>query len=184
MGLAGGIDSYAYVNDSPSTLVDPLGLCKIYMRFTLHFFLGAAWNHTFLETVEPTGETLFFRGGPERFPLLGNLVTVHGPLLSNADIRGDVETFYSERVSDRETYVLLDDGLPCDCYNASFGMTLGEINRAHHSYNLLGFNSNYSAYRAAYLAGLNPPPPPGFTPGWLLYKQPLPIEIPRLSAPH
>jgi RHS repeat-associated protein len=158
MGLYAGLNTYGYANSGPLSFADPLGLCKIELRFKLiPWFSFRHFYHAFIVTNDHEGPPMYFRGGPT------------GGNTSFGDIGTNYGT-YVPGTKDFEVHniklVILDNDEPCDCYNSSFAGTLDRIKNAHFSYNPLTRNSNSVAGTALTAAGLNVGPLPVDAPGF------------------
>jgi RHS repeat-associated protein len=183
IGLAAGINVYGYAANDPGVVTDPFGLCKIFLRFAVNYEVYKAFNHAFIETVNPNGERNFYRAGPERLSPFdwGNIIVNSGDEFSSTNIAKDISNYRGEKK--KESYTLLfqpaSANESCACYERAFSAALNQIQNQKIPYDPFGFNSNYSAYRAAHLGGLSPPPPPGYTPGWELWP-----NLPSPPSPH
>jgi uncharacterized protein RhaS with RHS repeats len=60
---SGDLNFFRYAGNSPTNATDPIGLCKVLVRFT------KVWGwlpvyHAYIVAVDPSGQMMGFRGGP------------------------------------------------------------------------------------------------------------------------
>lgn len=135
---AGSYSTCAYVNDNPIANIDPLGLCKVEIRFKRVPLVG--WMgiyHAYVITTDPDGSENYFRGGPSGSmnwsSFWGNVATRYGKYLPNTQ---DWPT------QPRPSMTLLIDGAPCACENKKFQDILDKIQNADIPYGPGERNSN------------------------------------------
>lgn len=153
---SGDVNFYAYVGDNPTNAADPLGLCKVIVRFTKVFSWLPAY-HAYIVTIDPSGQMMGFRGGPGEN---GNIATTYGPYDKYfTDFEpGDPATGKCKKV--------LDDNKPCTRINYLLETALDNVETANIPYYALGPNSNSVVPYALGSAGLPIPTPPVWAPGW------------------
>jgi hypothetical protein len=154
IGIAGGINQFAYVGGDPVNGVDPAGLAKIYIGYKTIPLTGNEAYHTFVLVVdEKTGKGTAFRGGPVGPGSLGKLVSGIGDWCKNA------ATDYP--VGNKGGFIeWLNDDKPASTYIRRFTRVSDAIDKAKADYPTLGVpwlpnqaNSN-SFTRALFEAGL------------------------------
>jgi RHS repeat-associated protein len=152
IGLRGEVNTYTYVGNEPLGNTDPLGLCKIDVRFKpVPGIVGRLGEyHAYIVTTDPNGSQTYFRGGPDEQPnwmsYYGYLTTEHGPYVSNTR---DWST------DKRPSVRVLDNDAPCSCYNNKFASILDKIKAAKFFYGPLWKNSNSVAGTALRDSGFN-----------------------------
>jgi hypothetical protein len=155
---------FRYVGNSPSTFIDPLGLCHVEMRYNE---LGGAklFSHTYLLVNGPdtNGHSFYFRGGPEHG--VGSSGSGGGNLIGTTGVYGPSTADWDKNGTDLPE-VLLDDGKPCACIVGKLAGFTDRVNAAGIAYDKETTNSNAFSYGAARAAGLNPGPPIISAPGY------------------
>jgi RHS repeat-associated protein len=137
-GLSAGINPYAYVINNPLSSADPLGLCKVDLRFKPAGVAGKVGEyHGYVVTTELNGSQTYFRGGPTGHPnlisLYGYVTTEYGPY-----VPGTKDWDPGRPPSIR----LMDNDEPCGCLNKHFADVLNQIKDARFFYGPLWKNSN------------------------------------------
>jgi RHS repeat-associated protein len=143
IGLLGGINTYAYVGDSPLDFTDPLGLCKVVLEFSRVALKG---YHISVFTSD-SGGNMWFAGGPTNEP---NPLSTWGYLQGAYGRQDSIPT-------GPNTKVVVDDGKPCSCYNSSFENTIDRLNSGNIPYDPVFQNSNSLANTILRDAGANVP---------------------------
>ena len=148
------VNFYSYVGDNPTNAADPMGLCKVIVKFTKVWGWLPAY-HAYVVTVDPSGQMMGFRGGPDAN---GNVATTYGP--------------YDKYFPDYEKgnppcTKIFEDNKPCTRINYLLETALGRIEGANIPYDALGINSNSAISSALGSAGLPVPTVlPVWTPRW------------------
>jgi RHS repeat-associated protein len=63
--FSGSAVAYAYAANNPSRYLDPLGLCRVEVRFNLlGRAFGHSWYHAYILITDDEGSVYFYRGGP------------------------------------------------------------------------------------------------------------------------
>ena len=166
---AGDLNFFNYVGDSPTNATDPMGLCKVLVRFTKVWGWVPVY-HAYIVTVDPSGQMTGFRGGPG------------GP---GGSIKTTNNVPYDKYFPDYESgpppkglcQTVLDDNKPCLKINLKLAAAFNRIDSAEIPYTSLT-NSNSVVPYALGQAGLPVPALPKFAPGW--YTDPFPTN----SLPH
>ena len=154
-----GTNFYRYVDNDPSSFIDPDGLCKVDIRYSRIYRLGIPipWgNHAFVVVSNNTGgpaNSQVVRGGPVNGLLEGLRVP------ENSDLNPD-------RDPDAKSQTILDDQSDCKCIVNKLDLYVLNVNRSQIKYRTLSTNSNAFARGAAQAAGLPIPTPPVDVPGW------------------
>ena len=194
IGLAGGINKYAYVGDSPVNYRDSSGLCRVVAYFrTLGSVAGVEWSHAYILTTDVNGTTYFgaFPSGNGPSSNSGKLASGSSGSSSHMSGRscssrssnnsrpggwGQLVPQYGPYTPDvagndyttgnRPSLVVLDDGSPCDASDAALTNAMNAIRDANISYDPFFNNSNAAAGTALRYSGLNAGQPPIWAPGW------------------
>jgi RHS repeat-associated protein len=197
--------SFSYAGNAPLGYTDPLGLCKVDLRFNQ--IGGNPWYHAYVVACENDGACRVYRSGPSSDPPIGPLgglglltKTVSGatdvaqgccgpsgppahpvrsPWGAIAATIGPWQPGGPDwpRVGEGTTGIrLLDNDQPCGCIEKCLGNNLLQIDNANIPYNGLTSNSNATAYTLLKNCGLSPPAPPVLAPG---YNFPLNNFFPR-----
>jgi RHS repeat-associated protein len=153
---SGDVNFYAYVGDNPINAADPLGLCKVIVRFTKVWGWVPAY-HAYIVTIDPSGQMMGFRGGPGP---TGKIKADYAPYDKYFP---DFEPGNPEKGTCKK---VLDDNKPCTRINVLIETALDKIETANIPYSFLGPNSNSAIPYALGFAGLPVPTPPVFAPGW------------------
>jgi RHS repeat-associated protein len=156
--LTGDANLYAYVDNDPVNALDPMGLCKIYVKFN-KVIKGLPGYHAYIVTVDPSGLMMGFRGGPNQD---GNVGGFYGPY---------DKTFPDYNPNKTPCKKVLDDNQPCRQYNLRLEQVLDDITAQNIPYPWYPFfpwskNSNSVASQALFSTGLPVPDPPVWAPGW------------------
>jgi len=107
---SGDVNFYAYVGGDPTNAADPLGLCKVIVRYT------KVWGwlpgyHAYVLTIDPSGQMMGFRGGPGEN---GNIATTYGPYDKYFP---DYEPDVARNPEKGKCNKVLDDNKPCTRIN-------------------------------------------------------------------
>jgi RHS repeat-associated protein len=137
-GIKGGINPYTYVGGNPNNGIDPLGLCKVELRFKPVFGTKRipVW-HGYVITTDLSGAQSEFRGGPDlqmnAASKWGNITTESGPYTPESK---DWST------ESRPSMLLYEDAFSCACENQQFSSFLKAIQNGQFPYDPLLSNSN------------------------------------------
>jgi len=164
IGLAGGLNTYLYAGANPLRFVDPLGLCKIEVRYAQVLeIVGLGYPkkiyHAYLVTTDTDGAQKYFRGGPSRFG-----IPDWGPI--SAKFGDYVPGTPDWDPSTPPTDTILNNNSPCGCYNASLEQAAKDLNEAEVLYDPLGPNSNSTANFGLQRMNLGGHRPSVIAPGW------------------
>jgi RHS repeat-associated protein len=164
IGLAGGLNTYLYAGANPLRFVDPLGLCKIEVRYAQVLeIVGLGYPkkiyHAYLVTTDTDGAQKYFRGGPSRFG-----IPDWGPI--SAKFGDYVPGTPDWDPSTPPTDTILNNNSPCGCYNASLEQAAKDLNEAKVLYDPLGPNSNSTANFGLQRMNLGGHRPSVIAPGW------------------
>jgi RHS repeat-associated protein len=139
LGVRAGANTYSYVNEDSLESVDPLGLCKVEIRFNPAPGLGRlGLYHAYVVTTDPNGSQRYFRGGPSVQPnldswILGNIKAAYG------DYVPGVRDWKAKPAA---SMTVRQDKESCGCENAEFKSILDAINAAQIPYYPERTNSN------------------------------------------
>ncbi len=164
IGLAGGLNTYVAVGNNPLRYVDPLGLCKIEVRYAqLLEIVGLGYPikiyHAYLVTTDTDGTQKYFRGGPSRFgiPNWGSINARYGDY-----VPGTVDWDPGAPPTD----TIVNNDSPCGCYNTTLERAAKDLNEAKVPYDPLGPNSNTTANFGLQRLGLGGRQPSVIAPSW------------------
>jgi len=157
---SGDVNFYAYVGDNPTNAADPLGLCKVIVRYTRVWGWTPFW-HAYVVTIDPSGQMMGIRAGPGENT--GNITTPYGPYDKDFP---DFEPDVARNPEKGKCNKVLDDNKPCTRINYLLQTAFDNVESANIPYNSLGPNSNSVVPYALGFAGLPVPTPPVFVPGW------------------
>jgi len=179
-----GTHTYSYVGSSPVNFRDPLGLCRVEVRFKRIRLAPLAW-HGYLVTTDPWGSQRYYRGGPSNgdpsHVLSGNSATVSDELGRRKDQAaiqaspwGTIVTNYGDYQpgtpdwdpGQPPTMTLVDDTQACATYDTALRDTMDMIRDAAIPYYPWGPNSNSVARAGISAVGVRPDRPPVWVPGW------------------
>jgi hypothetical protein len=118
-------------------------------------------NHAYIVTVDPSGWTMGFRGGPDP-----NSDYIKGTAGAFDKYFPDFEPAAARNPESGKCNKVLDDDKPCTKINFLLMTALSNIDAGKIPYYFLGPNSNSVVPYALGFAGLPVPIPPGWTPGW------------------
>jgi len=170
IGMAGGMNAFAYAGDNPISEVDPLGLCKImvYSHYiNVKPFL--IYNHSLVAAIENSGGAtggMMYEAGPSQKAegLFGEFNRGHiwvSKLPWNSQASNEIMNV----VHNNAPYFVPSaiqisaDSLPCSCYIKTLNATADKINRAQIPYNSPGFmpggNSNGATWELLTSIGLS-----------------------------
>ncbi len=125
------------MNSDPVSGADPLGLCKIEIRFKPAAYVGwLGYYHAYVVTIDPNGSQQYFRGGPgspDLSGIFGNIRTDYG------NYAPGTKDWSTER---RPSMTVYEDSEPCACENQRFKEIMDEINTAGIPYQPERWNSN------------------------------------------
>jgi RHS repeat-associated protein len=168
IGLSSGeYSTYAYAGNKPLQTVDPKGLCKIQVGYTLIAnkvsVTGTTTNpvltlegqyHTFIITSDSKSDRVF-HASPQWYPLPYGYLKV---AFDGGDANNSSTNHYIDTVR--------DDGQPCECsVNPTLQRDASVINSARIAYSLYGPNSNSAVNYALQTLGINYAPVSD-APGW------------------
>ena len=154
---------YGYVGGDPVNFVDPTGLCKIEVRSKLIPQTVYGGWHAYIVTSEPGGIASFFRGGKvsRSGDVPGTIQTIYGPYTKGTPDWSDRR---------RPSTTIVNDTVPCECYNKKLRKVMDEIQAANITYHFMTTNSNATVTEALSRLGFTPPPRPPQpvwpVPGW------------------
>jgi hypothetical protein len=143
--------------------MDPLGLCKIEVRYKKILEIIGLGNpiniyHAYIVTTDPNGSQYYYRGGPN--PVIGGW----GSIKAQTGI-------YRPKTPDWDTGtpptdLVLDDGKPCDCANSKLDKAASDLNNEKTPYDPGGPNSNSTANFGLQRLGIQGHTPSVIAPGW------------------
>jgi RHS repeat-associated protein len=167
IGLRAGVNTYSYGSANPLTDIDPMGLCKVELRFK-HVWNAGGWLgwHAYVVTTDPNGSETISRAGPvgsNAYSGWGNIYAHQDPYDSNSK---DWQTDPGNRWDHRVNLVLSQDNVPCDCINKKFASDLDAITNAHIPYYPFDLNSNAVVGTMLRDSGFNVTSAPVFAPGF------------------
>jgi RHS repeat-associated protein len=163
--LTGDVNLFAYVDQNPINAFDPLGLCKIIVKFN-KVIKGLPGYHAYIVTIDPSGAMMGFRGGPGQNGNIDTLSRDYSPKSKN-----DPYGFPDYNPKSTPCITVLDNDKPCREYNYKLMSALADIANTNTPYPWYPFlpgsrNSNSVASDALSVSGLPVPAPPVWAPGW------------------
>jgi RHS repeat-associated protein len=156
---SGDVNFYAYVSENPVNAADPLGLCKVIVRYTRVWGWLPAY-HAYVVTIDPSGLVMGFRGGPGPS---GNIKADYAPYDKYFP---DFEPDVARNPEKGNCNKILDDNKPCRKINYLLETALDNVQQSNMPYKNLGPNSNSDISYALGASGLPVPTPPVWAPGW------------------
>jgi RHS repeat-associated protein len=151
---------YPYVGSSPTNATDPLGLCKVIVRYVKPWGWLPA-KHAYIITVDPSGWTMGFRAGPDP-----DSPNIKGTAGAYDKYFPDFEPDAARDPENGKCNKVLDDDKPCTKINFLLMTALSNIDAGKIPYNWVGPNSNSVVPYALGFAGLPVPTPPSGAVGW------------------
>lgn len=161
---SGDTDFYSYVENDPVNSADPMGLCKIIVRYTKVFRFVPVY-HAYIITIDPSGLMTGMRAGPGQ---TGNIHADYGPYDPKFP---DFEPEVAKNPEQGCHNTVLNDDQPCRHYNVLLEEALDQIELLNIPYPYAPFlpgskNSNSAVNQALSFAHLPVPTPPVSAPGW------------------
>ncbi len=146
IGLAGGVNLYTYVNDSPSKNFDLSGLATVQIIFRpVHDTFGFV-DHAFIVVTGSDGNQTVTRAGPTDNSGLAILTQNYGNILAKQESYAPGEEDYT--TTPAAVFTLVNDNLSASYYNQLLLSYVDAVNAAAIPYGVDSDNSNAFAFGA------------------------------------